>query len=135
MQLADNFPNLKIYKGFKTLGGQLKKCRLVVHLFHTTTFLETISINFPTILYFDPTRSPIRLSAIPHYDELRRVKILHDSPEAAANWINEIYKNPLSWWMSPETQEVRTQFCNQFAKTNPSFHKEWAKHLLKVAKV
>ena len=133
--LADNFPNLNTYQGSETLEKQIQKCRLSVHFFNTTTFLETLSINFPTILYFDSIIAPIRLSAKPYYDELRQVKILHDSPEAAASWINNIYENPLSWWLSSETQEVRTRFCNQFARTSSSVHKEWAKELFKVTKV
>ena len=110
---------------------QLKKSRIAVHFQNATTFLETMSMNFPSVLYFDPIRSPIRSSAQPFYDDLHKVKIFHNSPESAARWINEIYKNPLQWWASPETQEVRSQFCARYAKACSSWN-EWMEKLLKM---
>jgi len=131
-RLADAFPNLKTYQGPQPLEKQLRKSRLAILFLNSTVFLQTIAINFPTILCFNPVRSPLVVSAEPYFNELRRVKILHESPESAATWINSIYKNPSSWWASAETQKVRKQFCNEFVRTSPSFHKEWAKEILKA---
>jgi putative transferase (TIGR04331 family) len=131
-RLADTFPNLKTYHGPQLLEKQLKKSRLAITFSNSTVFLQTISINFPTILCFNPIRTPLLVSAQPYFNELRRVKIFHDSQESAATWINTIYKNPSSWWASAETQRVRKQFCNEFVRTNPSFYKEWAKEILKA---
>ncbi len=131
-RLADAFPNLKTYQGPQPLEKQLRKSRLAILFLNSTVFLQTIAINFPTILCFNPVRSPLVVSSEPDFNELRRVKILHESPESAATWINSIYKNPSSWWASAETQKVRKQFCNEFVRTSPSLHKEWAKEILKA---
>ena len=133
-RLNDSFPNLKTYQGPQLLEKQLRKSRLIITFSNSTVFLQTMSINFPTILCFNPIRSPLLMSALPYYNELRRVKVFHDSPESAAEWINTIYENPSSWWTSPETQKARKQFCNEFIRASPSFHKEWAKEILKATK-
>tara|TARA_Y100001960_G_scaffold178397_1_gene187090 strand:+ start:135 stop:1898 length:1764 start_codon:yes stop_codon:yes gene_type:complete len=133
-RFTDNFPSLNIYQGSKLLVKQLRKSRLAIHFHNVTTFLETISINFPTVLYFDPIFSPIRLSAKPYYDDLIKVKILHTSPESIANWVNQIYDNPGVWWESPKVQEVKDKFCRHFARTGDNWIAEWKEELLKITK-
>ena len=91
-------------------------------------------MNFPTVVFWDPTRVKTNKSAQPYLDDLRRVKILHDTAESAAKFVNEIYEDPLSWWMSPELQQVKDEFCNQFARKNDSWLEEWKEELLKITK-
>ena len=72
------------------------------------------------------------MSAQPYFDDLRRVGILHDTPESAAAKVNEIYKDPLSWWHSDEIQEVINRFCHQFARTSDKWLPQWKEELLKI---
>ena len=125
------YPSLKIYQGSTTLPKQLQNSRLCVHDYLGTTWLETLSMNFPTVVFWDPTRVKIAESAQPYLDDLRRVKILHDTPESAANLINEIYEDPLTWWMSPERQKEREKFCYQFTRKSENWLEEWKDELLK----
>ena len=54
-----------------------------------------------------------------------RAGILHDTCESAANKVNEIYEDPMSWWMSDKIQEAREQFCYRFARTSDNWVSEW----------
>jgi len=63
---------------------------------------------------------------------LRESGILHDTPETAASILNNIYRDPLSWWMSPEVQDAKNKFSDQFAKTNGDWLAQWNGELLKL---
>ena len=85
--------------------------------------------NFRTFLFWNPGHWELRPQAQPFYDELRKVGILHDLPESAATLVNEIYDNPLDWWMEPERQSARKHFCNQFALTSDDWLRDWKNEL------
>ena len=96
--------------------------------------METLSMNFPTVVFWDPARVKIIESAQPYLEDLRRVKILHDSPESAAEFINKVYEDPMSWWVSPELQQAREKFCYQFSRKSKNSLEEWKEELLKMVK-
>jgi putative transferase (TIGR04331 family) len=114
--------------------SQVKESRLCIHDYLGTTWLETLSMNFPTVVFCDPSRIKIIESAQPYLDDLRLINILHDSPESAAEFINKIYEDPMSWWMSSELQQVREKFCNQFARKSENWLEEWKEELLKMVR-
>ena len=125
--------SLKVYQGKEPIYTQMNQSRLAVVTYIGTSYLETLAANFPTILFWNPDHSEIRPSAKPYFDNLRRVGIQHDSPESAAKKVNEIYLDPLSWWMSPQVQEAKDLFCEQFSKTSRTWLSQWKKELLKLA--
>ena len=75
-------------------------------------------MNFPTVVFWDLNRVHTLSSVQSYLDDLRRVKILHDTPESAAKFVNEIYGDPLVWWTSSELQQVNEKFCHLFARTS-----------------
>ena len=129
---AENNPSLKFYRGSKPLIKQVNEFRLSIHTYNSTSWLETFSANYPTILFWNPNHWDIRKSAEPYYSELRRVGILHDTPESAATKVNEIYADPMIWWMSDEVQDVRKYFCHRYARTSENWQAEWKEELLKL---
>ncbi len=133
-RLADNFPSIKLYKEKDSMLSQIRKSRLCVHDYLGTTWLETLSMNFPTVVFWNPARVKIIESAQPYLEDLRRVKILHDSPESAAEFINKVYEDPMSWWVSPELQQAREKFCYQFSRKSKNSLEEWKEELLKMVK-
>jgi len=133
-QMTDMYPSIKIYKGDAPLIKQLRESRLCIHGYFGTSWLETLSMNFPTVVFWDLNRVRTLLSVQPYLDDLRRLKILHDTPESAAEFINEIYEDPLPWWMSSELQKVNNKFCHLFARTSKNWMKEWKQELIKLIK-
>jgi putative transferase (TIGR04331 family) len=71
--------------------------------------------------------------AQPYFDSLREADILHDTPESVASKLNKIYQDPNSWWVSPEVQDARNKFCNQFARTSDDWLTQWKRELAKLA--
>jgi putative transferase (TIGR04331 family) len=128
-------PTLNCYRGNQTLHQQLNKSRLCITTTNSTVVLETFAANFPTILFWDPKVREVRMSAQPYFEGLRQAGILHDTPESAAEKVNEVYEDPLSWWSSPEVQVAKDKFCQQFAHTSDKWLSQWKEELLKIADI
>jgi putative transferase (TIGR04331 family) len=133
MRWAESNPSLNLYQGRSSIYKQMNKSRLAIVTYIGTCYLETFAGNYPTILFWGPKYNEIRPSAKPYFDNLRQVGILHDSPESAAEKVNEIYLDPLSWWSSSQVQEAKDKFCDQFARTSKTWRAQWKKELMKLA--
>jgi putative transferase (TIGR04331 family) len=90
-----------------------------------TSLLESLVINTPTILFWNPEHWRMRDEAKPFFDLLRSVNILHDSPLDAAGHCETIFEDPLKWWMSCPVQEVREAFIGTYALTSADCETEW----------
>jgi putative transferase (TIGR04331 family) len=55
--------------------------------------------------------------AKPYYELLRNVGILADTPEQAAEFVVLHWDNLEGWWESKKVQDVRREFCQQYART------------------
>ena len=122
------------YYGKQTMLDQLKQSRLFVGTYNATTYLETFVADFPTILFWNPDYWELRPSAQSFFDELRAAEILHDTPESAAQKVNEVYDAPAEWWKTPEVQAAKNRFCEQYAKSSPNWIREWKAKLVKIAR-
>lgn len=111
---------------------QLKRSRLFIGTYDATTYLEALSANIPTVLFWNPKHWEIRRAAMPFYNQLSDVGILHRSPASAAKKVNEIYNDPSVWWKKSEVQDVRNRFCKQYAYVSDNWTKEWKEKLLEV---
>lgn len=127
----EEFPQLHVYQGAERFSSQLRQCRLFVGTNNATTFLESLVADVPTIVFWSSAHSELRKSAIPHFDKLRNVGILHDSPESAAAKVNEVYWDPDSWWQKTEVQRARAAFCEQFALTREDWLSDWKRSFTK----
>jgi putative transferase (TIGR04331 family) len=104
-----------------------------VATYNATTFLETLAANFPTIIFWNPEFWEIREDARVDFERLRKVGILHDSPESAARKIESIWSDVESWWAEPELQDVVIRFCKKYARTSPEWLADWKTELTALA--
>ena len=125
-------PDLKIYHGQKTMYQQLNESRLCIGTYNSTCDLETFSKNYPTITFFNPKLNEMREAAQPYFDKLRSVGIYHETPDSAALKVNEIYKDPQTWWHSPEVQNIRKEFCHRFARTSENWISEYKNKIKEI---
>jgi len=118
-----DYKNINLYQ-------RLKQCRLCIAPHNATVFLETFSANFPTVLYWNPKYYEIKKSAKKHYDKLNEVGILHYTPQSAASLLNEIYHDPMKWWMQEDIQLAKDKFCKKNAYVSDNWLDEWENELL-----
>lgn len=129
------FPDLPIEGRQVPFLKSLENCRLYVCDHLSTTFVEALAANKPTILFWDPFANELREEAKPYYDALHSVGILYYSPQDAAKAVNVVYDDIESWWNEPSRQDARQFFCNRFAKTSADPVKEWVNEFKRTVDV
>ena len=91
---------------------------------NTTTFLEALSINMPTIIFWDSNDWEIRDYAKSYFDKLIKAKILFYDPKSAALHLNNIYDNIPKWWNNKVVQDAKDSFLSNFANNDKDFNKK-----------
>ncbi len=114
LRWSDRFPKVQLDCGVQGIYELMEKSRIVVQTYNSTGILETLALGIPTVLFCDFKITPLRETAIPYYNELKRVGIFHDTPESAAEHVNAIWIDVNAWWTNIEVQEVLAQFKKQY---------------------
>jgi len=132
-RLRDQVPGLRIESWDIPFQDSVRDCRLYVCDHLSTTFIEALATNTPTLLFWDPRANVIRPDAREYYDLLRSHGVLFDTPEAAAEAVNSIYSDVEAWWNEPGRQRAVARFCQRFARTAPDAIPLWREELRRVA--
>jgi len=104
----------------KNIYITLNNIRVCVVNLNSTVFLETLNLNLPTIIYFDPKQDLIRKDAKLYFDLLKKVNIYFDNSTAAAEHLNNIWKQVDKWWYNKKTQNAVNLFCSRFSRRTDS---------------
>lgn len=133
-EVKETLPGLNIYSpaNRESFFTHLSRTKIVVIDNPSTTFLYTLALNVPTILFWDKEHWVFRDEAKPYLDMLEQVGIYYDSPEKAAEMLNKIADDPYPWWNSEAVQSARQNFCDNFARISPHYLREWNDLLLGI---
>lgn len=131
-RFLDLFPEVVFDTCQKNLIETMRSSRLFIATYNATTYLESFAADFPTIMFWNPEHWEIRSSAQEYFDGLRRVGILHNTPDSAARKVNEIFSDPMAWWRQDDVQRQKNKFCERFAKVSDNWLREWRKVLLEA---
>ena len=126
--LIDNLENSN-----KKFSKRLSECRLCIATYNATTFLETFSNNFPTLLFWNENHYTLHQNAKPYFDKLHEAGILHYNAKSLAKKVEEIYQDPLQWWTANDIQQAKNEFCIQFANIEKNPLEKWCRELKKIA--
>jgi len=107
----------------------LRECRIYVCDHHSTTFLEALSADKPTVLFWDPGSVDLAPEYAHLYQGLRDAGILHDTPASAARHLQSAYDDVICWWQTPAVQSARIALCNALGQTTPDALTQWANEL------
>jgi putative transferase (TIGR04331 family) len=110
-----HFPDVALDDGDQSITLLLKKARICISTYNATSYLETMSLNLPTIIFWNPAHWELRESVEPYFMELKRVGIFHESPGLAAKHMESVWDDIDAWWLSEEVQLVRRNFCRRFS--------------------
>lgn len=112
----DIFPNIRFSNRKFGLYKEFSGCRLIVCSYNATTYLESLSMNLPTIVFWDLNLWELPEKAVESFKELESVGIFHTSPTSASQKVMEVWDNVGLWWNRKDTQQVRNDFCMKYAK-------------------
>jgi len=113
--LKKNQINVLIDKNIK-IDDTLKKSRICFVNLNSTVYLETLNLNFPTIIFFNTDNDEINNETRKYLNILKSVGVYFDDYEMAAKKINEIWDNVDGWWFSKSVQNAVNIFCDKFSK-------------------
>ncbi len=125
----EELPTLNYDRGFSNIETLHNETKLYVATYNSTTYLETFRLNIPTVMFWDTNHWENRDTVKPLFEELKRVKIFHDSPESASKHINEIWDDVEGWWASSEVTEVINKFNKSVNRNNKNISSDLSKIL------
>ena len=110
----DRFPHLRLNEDRCNISDLVRQSRLYISTYNATTYLESFTMNVPTVIYWNPNHWELRDSAIPYFEDLKRVGIFHETPESAARHVAAIWDDVDAWWTSPAVREVLEHFKQRY---------------------
>ena len=96
----------------------LQSAVLFICTYNATTYIDCLTSNYPTVIFWNPDRWESKPEAIDYFELLHRCGIFHTSPVDAAIHIQNIWDDVPSWWCSPDVQSARISFCNAFSRSH-----------------
>jgi putative transferase (TIGR04331 family) len=109
------FPGIHLDEGVQPMAALLKKTKIYISTYNATSYLESLSLNLPTIMFWNPNHWELRDSALPYFEKLKSVGIFHETPESAARQMTAVWSDVSGWWESAGVQSVRREFCEHYA--------------------
>ena len=131
-RLKDIFPDVCLANPDRSMSKLSKESRVIISTYNSTTFLETLSKNIPTIIFWDPKFWELRPEAIADFNKLKKVGILHDSPISAADHLEQVWEKIELWWNSYDTQKVIKEFVKTYCFRPPNLIDEMVKKVEEI---
>lgn len=111
-------PGVKVDDGSASIESLIQACRICVSSWNSTTLLETLAMNVPTIIFWNPEQWEHREDAVPYFDLLASAGIFHTTPESAALQIATVWDDVAGWWHEDAVQRARAEFARRFSRVD-----------------
>ena len=132
--LKDYLKYVKFVSSFKEQGEtckeQMASSSLIIIDHVGTANIEALHMNIPTFFFWDPKSRYLNNDYPNFFDELIEAKIVHTTPRSAVKHLKNVYENPLKWWSSNKTQDLKNRWLNKNFG-NPD---DMVEYLLKLSK-
>ena len=96
---------------YKLLG----KSRICISNINSTVFLQTLNINFPTIIFFNKNIELMNKEFLLDLNNLKDAGVVFYTPEEAANQVNLVWDSVNDWWNSKKVQNAVSIFCSKYS--------------------
>jgi putative transferase (TIGR04331 family) len=97
----------------QTCKEQMSMAGIVVIDSISTAYLEALMMNIPTLCLFDKTTMYLNNNSKDFFDDLIAAKIFHKTPKSAAKHLLKVYREPLLWWNSKKTQNLKDKWLKR----------------------
>ena len=116
-KLAAQFGDVCLSEQNLTFEDELKSAKLVLSTYNATTFIESMYMNIPTIMCWDPKLWEVTPEAQPYFDRLVKCNVLFFSASKCADFVNLSWGNISEWWQSDLVQGAVHDFLNTYGYT------------------
>lgn len=127
-RISEIVPSVRFF-----LGGHLTdimaRSSIVVIDHPGTSFLEALTINVPTIIFWDKYHCCMREETRSYFKLLSDSGILFYDPVEAAKKVNQIAGVPEEWWNRQDVQLARKKFCSRYAWADQNWQEIWKKNI------
>ena len=91
----------------------MSQSRLVIIDYVSTSYLESIISNIPTIVFYNKSSIRLKKEHNQFFNTLIDSGIFQTNPNDASELIRKIYRDPMNWWTSNKVQRGRKVFLDQ----------------------
>lgn len=133
-RIFNEFPTIRLDSHKVTFWDRMAKSEITIIDHPVTTMLESLALNRPTVLFWNPMYWELRDEAKPFFEKLNDANIWHKNPKSAAEFLNDISGNHLKWWNDTKTQSIRKMFVDQFAYGNKNWSEIWWAEMQEILK-
>ena len=109
----------------KNIFNSYLNAKVTVHHLLSTTYLETLGNNIPTICFYDKSTKIFDEKAQKIINLLSEVGIIYEDSKSAARFLNKNYSNIESWWRSSDVQTARYKFIQRYALFSKNWKSSW----------
>lgn len=114
-RLKDRLPAVQYDEGRSSLRHLIRQSRLYIATYNATSFLESFSMNVPTVMFWNPRHWELRPSAVDDFEALTSVGIYHENAESAARHVERVWDDVGTWWNSVEVRRVVRDFTSRYS--------------------
>ena len=118
---TNKFDNLNIDCGKNPISNILKTTKVYIATYCATTYVESLALNIPTIIFWDENYWEINDESKKYFDLLKKANIFFDNPVSAANHLVNNWDSINDWWKSPKTQKARLGYLSKFANYDKNY--------------
>ena len=112
-----------------TFAEDLRDASLAIINTNSTTILETLVLNIPTIMILDYKMWAISDNAIKDFRMLQKAGIIFETAKEASIWVNDNFHIIDSWWAQNQRQKAKDSFVQKYALSSKTYLKDWRSFL------
>ncbi len=124
-RIQDCFPDMDQDDLSETFPERLKKARIHVTHHIGTAFLESISMNVPTVVFLSSKIYRFRAPAVSIMGQLEACGILHYSVDKAIEHVRSIEHDPQFWWNKQDVLSARKSFIHHYNRSSDQWMDVW----------
>jgi len=122
------FPSVQLDSNL-SFTESLTHCELYVCDHLTTTWLEAIALNKPTVIFVSKGLYDFTPEYQKIIDELKSVNVFHYSAESAAYFINSTFFDINKWWYTDDVQKIVLNVRKELAYSTEKSLEIWVDEL------
>ena len=132
-RLRGAFPGMDHEPKGRPIESGFIGARLVVMDCLTTSFVEALAFDVPTLVFCPPRMVEAGSQASEDLAVLKEAGIYLESPEAAARRACELLADPMTWWASPVVRRARARWAERHCGLEGAWPGAWADLLRELA--